>query len=150
MPGGDYKTAPDQGVELCQVKGPNCQEIPSNRIYCKTEGRSVLVCNADLKAWRDRVASTTAERHRLELKCPLCADWSPDQRKQLPPQVTITLQGSAAEAIDKAMHAEGLLVDIRQKVLTRLAQEAPWLAFPREATEAVAAIEADLADMKRP
>ncbi len=37
------------------------------------------------------------------------------------------LQGPVAEAIERAMHAEGLLLDIRNLVLLRLNRDAHWL-----------------------
>ena len=129
MPGGDFITPPQQ--EVCRVNGPHCNITPSQRLYCNTEGQSVLICNQCLKEWRDRVSSSDAERHRLGLRCPLCADWSAPQHAQTTTfqNVTITIKGSVAEAVDRAMHAEGLLVDIRKRVLERLWKDAPWLAF---------------------
>jgi hypothetical protein len=125
-PGGDYYASPDQ--EKCQVASDICTTIPSQRFYCKTEGRSILICNNDLKRWRDRVSSTNAERFRLELKCPLCADWtSPTNLRQARPERQ-ALQGPLAQTLDKAMHAEGLLIDQRQRILQRLKDDAPWLA----------------------
>ena len=131
MPGGYSTSAPDQGVEICQVIGEFCQTVPSNRIFCKTEGRSVLICDNDLKRWRDRVSSTNAERHRLQLRCPICADWaSPPQLPSpiAPRTISPQLQGPVAAVLEKAMHAEGLLTDVRTRVLQRLASDAPWLA----------------------
>jgi hypothetical protein len=129
MPGGVYTTGPEQ--EVCQVKGPDCRTIPSQRLYCKTEGRGVLICEDDLKTWRNRVTSSSTDTFRLALRCPMCADWAPTGLRNTSPAptvVTVTLQGSAAEAIDRAMHQEGLLVDVRQRILRRLANDAPWLA----------------------
>jgi hypothetical protein len=39
-----------------------------------------------------------------------------------------------AEAVEHAMHMEGLLLDVRTAVLRRLAVEAPWL-FVAAATD---------------
>jgi len=129
MPGGDYYTRPE--AELCQVQSETCTKIPSSRLFCKTEGRGVLVCENDLRLWRTRVTSSQAETYRLANKCPLCADWTPQQASPSPiiPQTPRpVLQGPLAATLDKAMHAEGLLQDIRQRVLQRLASDAPWLS----------------------
>lgn len=126
MPGGDYYTRPQE--ELCQVNGPNCSRIPSNRIYCRTEGRGVLTCAPCHADWRRR--ATGNEIQGLQDKCPLCADWNgvtgpPRVPVEQTPATSIT--GPASNAIDAAMHAEGLLVDVRRKVLQRLSRDNPWL-----------------------
>ena len=132
MPGGEFTSSPDQGRDVCQVLSDICQTVPTNRIYCKTEGRSVLICDNDLKRWRDRVASSTAERHRLQLRCPICADWispNPSNRSViLQTTQRPQLQGPVANVLEKALHAEGFLIDQRTRILQRLAQDAPWLA----------------------
>jgi len=127
MPGGDFFARPSEGTEVCQIKGENCDIAPSVRIYCKTEGRGVLACASCHAEWRRKITESPAETFRLELRCPLCANWRAFRKEPLNPVVLITPTGSSAAAIDAAMHAEGLLVDIRNKVLSRIQRDAPWL-----------------------
>jgi hypothetical protein len=58
----------------------------------------------------------------------MCASWRPEYvtHRQAPAAPPI-LQGPAADAVEAAMHAEGLLLDVRTKVLRRLAKDAQWL-----------------------
>jgi hypothetical protein len=125
-----YSARPQE--EVCQAAYPGCTLIPTTRIYCRTEGRSVLSCLPCHQAWRNKVHASASETFRLELRCPCCAEWHPEGAG---PSRTVTevlhepLTGAVAQAIDTAMHAEGLLHDVRIKVLSRLAKDAPWLAF---------------------
>jgi len=133
MPGGDgsgsFYIRPQE--EVCQVGSEICTRIPGTRIYCKTEGRSLLACPECLKAWRAQVTRSPSEQSRLSLRCPKCADWAPEKKqkkqKPRPPASQSALKGDVADAINRAMHAEGLLQDVRERVLQRLARDAPWL-----------------------
>jgi hypothetical protein len=51
------------------------------------------------------------------------------------------LTGPAADAIEAAMHMEGLLLDVRTSVLRRLAREAPWLFAARPTSPVIDRVE---------
>jgi hypothetical protein len=109
--------------ETCQLD-QGCQNPPAVRIHCETEGFDLRACSAHWTEWRERAA-----RDGLERFCPRCAGKyqspGPTRVRQLP---FSPLTGAAADAINAAMHAEGLLQDVRIKVLQRLAKDASWLA----------------------
>jgi hypothetical protein len=65
--------------------------------------------------------------HALAVRCPACADWHPAAVAVRDAAAPVPLAGAAAQAINEAMWHEGLLEDIRRKVLIRLNQDAPWL-----------------------
>jgi hypothetical protein len=126
-PDGTFAEQPWQ--EKCQVGYVGCQQTPDVRITCIVEGASLMSCHSCHKAWQGQVQSVPG----FENRCPRCAEWAgwsgakPAVVREVPEQ---TLTGPVATALDAAMHAEGLLVDVRQKVLRRLKQDSEWLEAP--------------------
>lgn len=115
-----------QGPESCQVQGPNCLGRPSVRIHCHTEGTSLISCQACLKDWRRQVQ----ESQFLSLKCPNCAHLhSAPAPATVRQAAAIPLSGDAAREFDRAMHSEGITIDVRQRVLHRLYVDAFWLSY---------------------
>jgi len=111
--------------ELCVVRGPGCLEEPYVRISCETEGSSTILCHVCYAQWRARVSSSPS----LVLRCPRCADLEAARVPAAVRAAPVPLTGQAARAIDAALHAEGITIDIRRRVLIRLRTEAPWLGY---------------------
>lgn len=125
--GGSFYEKPDQ--EHCQVRFDGCQGTPSVRISCRVEGASLMSCGFCHGEWQRRVGID--ESGKLKDRCPRCATWNQYQTgaraaEPMPPP----LEGVTANVIDAAMHSEGILLDVRQRVLRRLAKEASWLGGP--------------------
>jgi hypothetical protein len=124
-----YSPLPQE--EGCRARSPGCLVKPSVRIYCRTEGTSFMVCSHCYAVWQARAG---AQPQLLSDRCPGCADSAlgtplladGPARPAHPP---VQLSGMAAQAINAAMHAEGLLADVRGQVLARLHRDAPWLAY---------------------
>lgn len=108
-----------QEQEHCQVNYPGCLNIPEVRIYCKTEQTSRLACHNCHASWRSKIA----ENNTISERCPVCADHDYSVARPAPAPVPLPLRGPVADAVDKAMHAEGLLIDVRKRVLQRLAKD---------------------------
>ena len=123
-PSGAFYTRPEQ--ESCQVAGPGCLASPAFQIYCRIEGRIVRACQSCYISWQAR-----ALRDGLQGRCPKCASLRAPAVPAVPAPAAIPLAGDAALVIDRAMHAEGLTVDIRQRVLARLHRDAFWLSYAR-------------------
>jgi hypothetical protein len=121
-PDGTFAEQPWQ--EKCQVRYPGCQGTPDVRITCIVEGASLMACHNCHRAWQGQVQSVSG----FENRCPRCALWHPERAPVRTFVRAEPLHGTVADTIDRAMHAEGLLLDIRRKVLERLAQDSPWLA----------------------
>jgi hypothetical protein len=111
--------------ERCRANLRGCTGTQEIRIHCNTEGTDVSVCRSCATVWR-----LNARASGLYDRCPLCALWKPEYAAHREaPAAPAILTGPAADAIEAAMHQEGLLYDVRTKVLRRLAKEAPWLFF---------------------
>lgn len=92
---------------------------------CRIEGRSVQLCSNCDRAWKQMANKTPA----LLMRCPHCAPQYFNSR-----QVSATghttgtsdgevLTGPLADAISRAMLAEGISGDARRRVLARLAAD---------------------------
>jgi hypothetical protein len=152
MPGqhsvdGAYYELPQN--EVCAVRGPGCLVVPAGQYTCPTEGSSYLACTACRTSWTQTVLNGSA---KLALRCPRCASHNYGQPTVPAPQRAAepVLSGPAGEAIEHALWAEGILRDQSDRVLRRLAREAPWLARELTKEDYTAIIEADLAEMPRP
>lgn len=89
---------------------------------CPVEGREIAQCAACNAAWR---AIAAANGGLLRNRCPLCAHAEIAVSGAVDPRETTravdpVLVGPLAEALDRAMFSEGLLIDVRQRVLRRL------------------------------
>jgi hypothetical protein len=125
-PARTYFDAPETHPQ-CSAHYAGCSRYAGASWTCQTEGVRIEMCAHCYSQWRMRAASNP----RLAARCPRCADLlvcadasgavaAPDPS---PPR----LSGAAADAIDRALHMEGVLPDVRERVLLRLAEEAPWL-----------------------
>lgn len=115
---------------LCDTRDredfPGCTRTANINWFCTVEGRDVSLCNTCNTAWRERARGD----ENFRLRCPLCihvylqsigAD-SPFPNAATPVHSMYgpPLTGPIARALDEAMYQEGLLVDVRSKVLRRL------------------------------
>lgn len=118
---------------LCDTRGrPGCENDAAVAWFCTVEGREVALCGPCNRAWRARAAADPG----LAVRCPFCAS---HVAPPPPVRVTPTAPTSAmppmapdlASALDHAMFCEGMLIDVRQRVLSRLGVQ------PQVATGAV-------------
>lgn len=103
---------------------PGCEQDAAVAWTCTIEGRQIALCGSCDRAWRSRAANDDKLRHR----CPLCAYAGIAVSTGTDPNITTVplnpvLAGELAEAIDSAMFSEGLLIDVRKRVLRRLAAD---------------------------
>jgi hypothetical protein len=93
-------------------------------VDCRTDGGQLFLCGECLTAWRRAVRDDL----RLENLCPRCAPsrlglWENAVRQQGTVRRPID-RGPAADQLladaDDAMRAEGILVDVRNRVINRL------------------------------
>lgn len=90
------------------------------------------LCASCAAIWRERVVHNAMQ---LANRCPLCETHDQGRADAAAPvralAAPVPLTGAAASALDRAMHMEGLLPDIRQRILSRLASDAAWLKDAR-------------------
>jgi hypothetical protein len=92
---------------------------------CRVEGRSVQLCGVCDQAWKKMANQTPALRQR----CPHCAPQYFNSRTISPSGHTTgtsdgeVLTGPLADAITRAMLAEGISGDARRRVLARLVDD---------------------------
>jgi hypothetical protein len=129
---------------LCDTIGrddfPGCERKAAVSLSCSVEGRSYALCRPCDTTWKSKAAGNTA----MSLRCPLCVHIFLAQEAGVPvPQAparqdpmvhSAPLRGPLAEAIDFAMYQEGLLIDVRGRVLRRLAND-PRMANTQLAPE---------------
>jgi hypothetical protein len=151
--------------EPCRARYLGCSGNGTIAFRCQVEGHRVWMCGQCMGRWRLKCVDDPG----LTMRCPGCETRtvSGNGGAALPIRTVVAsapLAGAAAEAIDHAMHMEGILPDVRARVLERLAAEAAWLADagPSVAPRVLAplsdalgplpvlAIERDLEDMGRP
>jgi hypothetical protein len=110
---------------------PDCR-IKAEVIWiCRVEGREVTLCGPCDQAWK-RMANITPA---LQQRCPHCASKYHESRQISPsghstgPLGGLPIEGPLAEAINRAMLAEGISGDARRRVLTRMAADSdPYIA----------------------
>jgi hypothetical protein len=103
----------------------HCTLEPSVVWICRIEGREVRHCQPCDAVWKKQANRIPA----LKQRCPNCAYQYFDSR--IPPERDFhtgtsdgePLEGPLANAIDRAMLAEGVLADTRKRVLARLASD---------------------------
>lgn len=110
--------------QQCRIRGTGCAGDAVLIMYCQAEGRAVPMCAPCNRAWRERARGDSG----LAARCPLCApSWLATQSSPavaaVPAPAGTMLSGPVADLLDAAMKAEGLLVDVRQRVLLRLGSE---------------------------
>lgn len=110
--------------EMCQAGFTGCSGERSIRIHCVVEGADMTVCLNCSGKWR-----MLAINPEYKDRCPRCSRHPrpPAPIRQPPPLPGPLLSGPVADAIDKAMHQEGLNIDVRERVLRRLHHDASVL-----------------------
>jgi hypothetical protein len=120
----------DNGNSICDMprildkRVPGCTTAATWELFCTIEGRAYSFCGHCGSEWKRRVQVNA----KLQGRCPNCSKHEPtpavvpiDQHPVHP--VTDIFHA----AIDHAMKMEGILEPDRNKVLARLAYEAPWM-----------------------
>lgn len=111
-------------TRLCGASLPGCTVTATRKIYCRAERAVTHVCFNCENVWRINATSAA-----IYDGCPVCATWSPGTREPRDsPAAPAILRGPSANAIEHAMHAEGILFETATAVLRRLQREAPWIA----------------------
>lgn len=93
-------------------------------VFCKVEGRDTHFCQAHWQEW----SAFARGDDLLAQHCPRCAPAYLARRETQAASAAISvadepITGPLAEAIDRAMHAEGILEPVRIRVLRRLAAD---------------------------
>lgn len=116
---------------VCGARYSGCVSVPGYSWTCETEGAEIKMCTQCIGQWRIRAQNIPQLRQR----CPRCADLAvcADAAGEVSaaPALPSRLSGAAALAIDHALHMEGVLPDVRERVLKRLSAEAAWLEAVR-------------------
>jgi hypothetical protein len=115
----------------CDIKSKGCQTDAVVTFVCKVEGVQVSGCRPCYDTWRTLAGTSEL----IAQHCPRCYRAParvPAAVRGAVPLVrgSDPLTGVIADAIDAAMFREGVLGDVRKKVLVRLANEEPWLNSP--------------------
>ena len=122
---------------LCDNRGtddaptPGCLRNAATSFVCAVEGRDVDLCEICNRNWRLMAHSNPA----LTGRCPNCAYLALADRTPLvvpDPEgsmgVANYLDSPLAQIFDKAMMKEGLLIDVRQRVLLRLISDPDFVS----------------------
>lgn len=109
------------GITQCEIRFAGCQGAAIASWLCEVEGTPIISCQACRAEWM-RMAGLYPD---LKPRCPNCAKNLIKNVKKVP-QVP-PLVGLVADAVDEAMRVEGVLINVRQAVLKRLARDASWL-----------------------
>ena len=110
---------------LCDLRDrPGCQHTAGSTFICKVEGREVALCGNCLRWWREHALANPG----LEFRCPNCAPQFLANKETRPANAPapVLLTGPIADLIDQSMYRQGILIDIRRRVLAdlyRLANE---------------------------
>ena len=129
---------------LCDTLGredyPGCERKAAVSLSCSVEGRSYALCRPCDATWKEKARGNTA----MSLRCPLCVHifLAQEAGTDVPPAPARTdplvhhapLRGPLADAIELAMYQEGLLIDVRGRVLARLGND-PRFITPEPAVE---------------
>jgi hypothetical protein len=113
----------DEIVRACRYTD-NCSIRAAVTLFCKVEGVDIFMCPAHHREWTTRVSADVG----LQQRCPRCAPAYEARRyaQAYNPVVTIAddpITGPLADAIDRAMNQEGVLLPVRQRILRRLAAD---------------------------
>jgi hypothetical protein len=101
-----------------------CSERAESLIFCKAEGMEMRLCHKHNAAWKAMAGTDPG----LQLRCPSCAPSYLARREEQAHNHRVTIAddpitGPLADAIDRAMLAEGIYSPVRQAVLRRLAAD---------------------------
>jgi hypothetical protein len=103
---------------------PGCKAVAASELFCQVEGRAILFCGPCGRAWRNLVINNP----KLQGRCPNCSKHEPAPTVvPINPHPSRPVTDIFREAIDHAMKQEGILEPVRNKVMARLAHEAPWM-----------------------
>jgi hypothetical protein len=125
----------------CDIHGSKCKVDAWNSWTCKVEGIQISACSSCWADWQTSVRADPA----LTERCPKCtraparvptALRIADKNGTSVTRAKEPLRGVIADAIETAMHKEGVLADVRTRVMFRLATEEPWMNLPDPATNA--------------
>jgi hypothetical protein len=114
----------DPSTICIYARDEGCRVTAEVHVFCSVEGRDTHFCTVHWGRWSRQVAGDEA----LSKHCPRCAGAFIARREAEAnnPAITIAsepIRGPLADAIDKAMHAEGVLGPTRRAVLLRLAAD---------------------------
>jgi hypothetical protein len=121
---------------LCDIKYQGlCKRLAVTAWICPVEGVEIAACTPCVQTWRAAASVNTY----LATHCPRCAKTGqPATTVPAPQHSDRPLTGIVARALESAMLAEGVLIDVRTRVLKRLAVEAEWLGGWGETSGAAA------------
>jgi hypothetical protein len=102
----------------------HCRIQAMVHVFCQVEGRDTHFCRDHWQAWSLSVRGDDV----LAKHCPRCAPAYLARRESQATSVDVTVAdepivGPLADAIERAMHAEGILEPVRMRVLRRLAAD---------------------------
>jgi hypothetical protein len=110
-----------EGIPQCEISFSICEGNALAGWTCEVEGMPVIACLACRAEWM-RLGAMYPD---LKPRCPRCAKGQLKDVKKTPKVVALT--GLVADAVDEAMRIEGVLINVRQAVLKRLALQYGWL-----------------------
>jgi len=114
-----------ESSEICFYRNSaRCRDIAVVHVFCYVEGRDTHFCRSHWNEW----SQTVRGDELLAKHCPRCAPAYLARREaQAHSNNTVIadepITGPLAEAIDRAMHAEGILEPVRQRIMRRLAAD---------------------------
>jgi len=109
---------------ILQQRVPGCKVNATSELFCAVEGRTYSFCTPCSNNWKGRVFQNS----KLQGRCPNCS-------KNVISPVVVPIDQHPAnpvtdifrDAIEHAMKMEGILEPDRNRILARLAHEAPWM-----------------------
>jgi len=110
---------------ICYYRNSDgCKSPAVVHVFCKVEGRDTHFCQGHWSLW----SRTVSGDELLAQHCPRCAPAYLARREAQAASTAISvadepITGPLAEAIARAMHAEGILEPVRLRVLRRLAAD---------------------------
>ncbi len=115
-----------QNEWLCDTpQNPGCETLAFNARLCSVEGSEVALCRPCDARWKEQVRSD----RRLQNHCPRCAPRYLASLESLASgsgEVRADSEGVPSgpvyDQVEQAMFAEGVLIDVRRRVLRRLSE----------------------------
>lgn len=116
----------EDAASLCYYSrtADRCREKSVVHSSCKVEGTEIHLCQRHWDNWMRVIAGDES----LKTHCPRCVTAYVARREMqaMNPAVAVAdepITGPLADAIDNAMHAEGILAPTRRAILRRLAAD---------------------------